>query len=812
MGLASLDAALSGLRTSQQQINVISNNVANVGTPGYSRKILPQSSQAMDGVTVGVATNIIIRNVDLNLERDLWTQISSAGFFDVQQTYLSRIEQFHGDPSKELSIASELSRLQDSFAALANSPEDSFLLKNTVDQAVDTANKIGEFSRLISTLRNDAQSEMLETVNRINDVLIQISELNKQIKTNVNLGRTTALLEDKRSDAVKELSGYLEISFFKRGDGILVVQTNRGQELASEKVTALTFRPTPLSAGTYYPETAAGVYVGDPVTNPVTAVDIADLSPGGKIGGLLELRDTIFPKQMAQIDELAHKLALRMDEQGLRLFTDASGSIPADTAPDATTSPLPTPVEYVGFSAQIRVNQSILNDNTLLQSGTYGGSVKSGSNEVINRIIEYAFGAVEYQEAINEDAATQVDLLNTGGDDLQTWLGLFSSGTLNGARQLSSFSSPAALIASAGGALDPGNDTFRLTFEESRTGTGPVNLDISLGAIADGAGNFVQDLIDHVTTVLIPGLPAPDQAALTALDVQFAEGTNGQITVSSRGSYIVDATNPANPMTQAGLTFLGFSENIGNPVQPTDPYFDIQLGNTPPVRITLEPGDTDADLITKLQAVSGLAVDTTNFALDGLLRLRPGSDYSNPDFGGSLKITGGPFQTSSASYGAPPATTARTSIDDGVSIASALFGTYSVSGGIVTSSSAVTDRGYGSETDGSLAIPRPTLAFRQALLGPGADIESGITGSLTLIDFAQKMVNEHSQQIIQVSSRAEDEQALHDLLETQLMDQSGVNLDEELGHLITVQTAYSASARVLNAVDELFRELLSAIR
>lgn len=811
MGIASLDAALSGLRTSQQQINVIANNVANVGTPGFSRKILPQSSQAMHGVTVGVSTNVIMRNVDVKLERDLWTQVSSTGFFNVQQTYLGRIEQFHGDPAKEMSIASEISRLRDGFSALADSPEDPFLLKNVVDQAVDTAGKIRDFSGLISTLRNDVQSEMQDTVNRANDILTQIADLNKQIKINANMNRTTALLEDKRGDAVKELSGLLEVSFFKRGDGVLVVQTNRGQELASETVTALTFRPYPLSAGNYYPETAAGIYVGDPATNPVSAVDIAGLFPGGKLGGLLELRDQTFPKQMAQLDELAHKLALRMESQGLRLFTDASGSVPADTAPDPSTLPLPTSVEYVGFSARIQVNQNILANHTLLQSGTYGGTINSGSNEVINRVLEYAFGSIDYQEAFNTGTATQVDLLNRGGDDLQTWLGLPSASVLNGGRTLSSFADPASLIASAGGILDPGSDTFRLTFEESRLGAGPVNLDISLGLVADGPGNFVQDLIDHITTVVIPGLAPADASALTAMGVQFEEGANGQLTVRSRGSYVVDATNPANPMTQEGLNFLGLSQNIGNPARPTDPYFDVQVGNAAPVRITVEPGDTHTDLIAKLQAVPGLAVDTANFALDGILRLRPGEDYANPDFGGSLKITGGPFTTGAASYGAPPAASARTGIDDGANIVSALFGTYSVSGGIVQNRTPVSDNAYGSATDGSLGAS-PSLSFRQRLLGPGVNIQAGISGSSSVIDYAQKMVNEHAQQVILVSARMEDEKALHDLLETQLMDQSGVNLDEELGHLITVQTAYSASARVLNAVDELFQELLNAIR
>ena len=226
----------------------------------------------------------------------------------------------------------------------------------------------------------------------------------------------------------------------------------------------------------------------------------------------------------------------------------------------------------------------------------------------------------------------------------------------------------------------------------------------------------------------------------------------------------------------------------------------------------IEPGDTDVELIAKLQAVPGLAVDTVNFALDGLLRLRPGTDFDNPDFGGDIRLIGGPFDTLGAAYGAPPATTARALIDDGVNIVTALFGTYTISGGAVVESSPVTNMNYASETDASLPIPRPTISFREDFLGPGANISTRISGSVALIDFAQKMVNEHSQQLILTDARIEDERALQGALQTQFLDESGVNLDEELGHLIVAQTAYSASARVLTAVDELFQELLNAVR
>ena len=43
------------------------------------------------------------------------------------------------------------------------------------------------------------------------------------------------------------------------------------------------------------------------------------------------------------------------------------------------------------------------------------------------------------------------------------------------------------------------------------------------------------------------------------------------------------------------------------------------------------------------------------------------------------------------------------------------------------------------------------------------------------------------------------------------MDDSGVNIDEELGFLIVVQTAYGASARVITVIKEIFDDLLAVV-
>ena len=50
------------------------------------------------------------------------------------------------------------------------------------------------------------------------------------------------------------------------------------------------------------------------------------------------------------------------------------------------------------------------------------------------------------------------------------------------------------------------------------------------------------------------------------------------------------------------------------------------------------------------------------------------------------------------------------------------------------------------------------------------------------------------------------------IIQRQFSDDSGVNIDEEMSNLIVVQTAYAASARAITAADEMFQELINAIR
>lgn len=793
MAIGSLDSALAGLRIAQQQLNVISTNVSNVGTPGFTRKILPQSTIAIDGVAVGVRADTLIRKVDMNLARDLWTQVSGTSFLSVKADYLDQIQKFHGAPDKKLSVAAEVARLKDSFTSLSDDPGNGFLLKGTVDEAVKVADKINDFAELISQMRNDVQTRTSVAVGEINSNLTLIADLNQQIKSNLRLGKSIAALEDSRDEVVKTLSQQIEITFFTRGDGALVVQTSQGQQLADENAETLYFDPNPVSATSAWPSSAASLYLGGNPADHPTAVDITHTNLGGEIGALFELRDTTLPTYQAQLDEMAHKLALRFEAQGLRLFTDANGAVPANTDPvPSVVTPPGTPVTYVGFSNEIRVNKDILADNSLVRTGTAASDlpVPTGSNQIIRRIVDFAFGTVDHQEAVG---TVDVRANATGGTTMQNWLGLYSKNTLKGRLDMSLYSDVTAIIASGGNVFTPPaapvTDRVRITFQESRTGLGPTTITLDLSdaqtnfPIGPGITNAGDQLVAEINSqIALAGVPA-------GLAASASLSPYGQIVLSSRGTVTVDASSFLGGMRDEGLEFLGLEEGT---FTPTDPWFDVQVGNANAVRVVIEPQDTETQFIDKLEwdagtrtGVPGLFVDVD--AATGVLTLRPGNDDSNggPVFGGDITLTGGPFETLAPAN--PQLAVISPPAGSGLGVVAAIFG----------AADPLTD------------VIHP--AFKEDNLGPDLGVDLGITGSPALVDFGQKIVNRHAEDINLVDAQYEDEKSFHDLLQRQLLDESGVNLDEEMAHLIVIQTAFAAAARTVTAVDDMFKELLNAI-
>lgn len=785
MATGALGSALSGLQLAQQQLSVLSNNIANASTPGYTRKILPQNAQAINGEFVGVRAEILTRYVDTNLQRDLWTQVSVSGFSAVQEQYLSNVDEFHGNIDSGTNIAAKLTQLRDSFSSLSDNPSDTFLQERTLSAAKNTVSQINDFAKFVQNQRNDVVDDLDASIDQVNSLLSRIADFNAQTIGAANVGRSTAHVEDLRDSAIEELSSLIDISFFRRSDGAVVIQTRRGSLLADERAMSLHYNRKPVSELSYYPNNISAISLGDP-SKTLNTPDITDeLSTGGKIGGLIELRDQTFPEYSSQIDELAHKLALRFDEQGLRLFTDPNGLVPNNDDPDTVTS---TPVSYVGFASRIEVNSSILADSSLIQAGTLTNRdqpVSTGSNEIIQRVLNFTFGEEELEVA--QGARDIVSTIAPPNDNLQNWLGLSSKNSLLGAVDLTSYG--AVDISEAPGSPfvnvvpPPGppyaNNDLNIRLFNGVDDTGLINIDLDAAAIAFPIGGAVTDAGEQVRLYLEAQVNAAIGA--TSISAVVSLTPSGQLKIDSNSNIQIDA----GTMGQDGLDFLGLSAGTFNA---EDPYISVQVGTNPVQKIIIDSDDTHLDLLDKMNfngpidpggGVSGLyaVIDVAT----GQLMVRPGTDNTVSDdftYGGALKITGGPFITQGAADAVTP---------DGVGIVEALFG-----------------------------VPDPITstahaAFKTEDLGPGLGRETKIKTATTLIGFSEKMINRQISDLQTVRATNKEEVLFKETLDTQFKNISGVNVEQELANLIVVQNAFAASAKMIGIIDELFDKLFQSI-
>jgi flagellar hook-associated protein 1 FlgK len=110
------------------------------------------------------------------------------------------------------------------------------------------------------------------------------------------------------------------------------------------------------------------------------------------------------------------------------------------------------------------------------------------------------------------------------------------------------------------------------------------------------------------------------------------------------------------------------------------------------------------------------------------------------------------------------------------------------------------------------AAGTPHVPFRQLELGPSVNIDSRLPTTAAIGDYAAKMIAFQASEHNEVSARMKFETEFQNALQTRMLDESGVDLDAEVSKLQQLQTSYAASAQMLNTVQQMFRELIEAVR
>jgi flagellar hook-associated protein 1 FlgK len=342
-------AATSGLRAAQTGIDLVSRNVANATTVGYTRKTVPQSPLIVGGEGQGVQLGLIQRQVNERLQIEVRKGISETATLEVQDDFLSRFELAFGKPGDNTTISNYLHAMADAFRQLATNPDVITTQTTVVSKAEVLANGLNSLADRVQGLRTEAEDQIKTSVETINAKLKAIDDLNTQIAQATSLGQSTPDLEDRRDQFLNDLAKEIDISYYKRSNGEIWIQTKNGVALLDVSVHTVSFNSTPVITPLQsYPLGLDGVVVdGQDITPDIT---------GGRLRGLFDLRDTILPQAQLQLDTLAANLTTTLTGQDLELFNDNGAAFNV-----ANTT---------GFANRISVNQTVKDNPWRTRDGT----------------------------------------------------------------------------------------------------------------------------------------------------------------------------------------------------------------------------------------------------------------------------------------------------------------------------------------------------------------------------------------------------------------------------------------------------------
>jgi flagellar hook-associated protein 1 FlgK len=80
----------------------------------------------------------------------------------------------------------------------------------------------------------------------------------------------------------------------------------------------------------------------------------------------------------------------------------------------------------------------------------------------------------------------------------------------------------------------------------------------------------------------------------------------------------------------------------------------------------------------------------------------------------------------------------------------------------------------------------------------------------TLLSYMRQFVGQQGAAADSAKQLADGQNVVLNTLDKKMSDASGVNMDDEMAHLLSLQNAYSANARVMSTVNELYKTLMQA--
>lgn len=300
----SFDIGISGLNAAQKAFEVIGNNISNAATEGYHRQrldLVPAYASQVGAVLVGGGVDVaeVTRMVDLLLENEILRQQSSLGQISQEVDTLRTVETAFGELSAGSSLNQAIDNFFNSLRDLSAHPSEVVWQQKVVTAAETLANQFKSLEAFVDNLDTQIELEAEYTIKEINNLVNTIAQLNYEIEKQVIASGQANNLCDERDQCITKLSGLISVQTQARENGVVDVS----------------IAGIPVLTGTYSIELEVGTKENIGMGITVAGEDnyYTDIQ-GGKLGGLLSLKNDIIAGIGSDLDTLAGALIQQVNQ------------------------------------------------------------------------------------------------------------------------------------------------------------------------------------------------------------------------------------------------------------------------------------------------------------------------------------------------------------------------------------------------------------------------------------------------------------------------------------------------------------------
>ncbi len=701
-------SALSALKTNSAALGVVSNNVSNINTAGYARRVVNEQTLSAGGQLMGVDIASVQRVADQFLQQETLSASGTASQYDTMAGLFTQLNGLLGAPGDNQSLATGLTNLSAAFATASQAPGSSSSHTAIFNSLQSVSSDITNVSNSITSLQGQIDGQVVSSISPTNALIKQVFDLNQQIKTANAAGDTSSALLDQRDVALSSLSKTMGIKVTQQSDGSVNVATTDGINLVSNTYATLSYSGGGKN-GAY-----GNIQIQDisPVSGQALGQSVA-LDPhlgSGTLKGLIDMRDQTLGGLAQSLGNFSQNV-----EQAFNAQSNVNAAYPP-------------PASLTGRDT------GLLAADALNFSGKTTIAVTDPSGNLVSRV-DVNFGA----GTLSVDGGPTASIGAT--------LGSFTTAlnTALGANGSASFSAGKLSISASG---SNGVVVQEDASTPSARGGLPFSQLVGLNDLFQSAA----------PSTLATGLSGSDASGLAA---------GGQIAMSLKGPD-GDIVKQVSVTTVAGMTIANVATALNS-----------AMGGA--ATFTLKSDGSIATATSALYPSYQLNVttDTTQRGVTGM------------SFTQLFGIGANQTANQAASFTVVPAIAGA---PQRIGLATPGITSGTVAGGTVV---------LGGDNSGAIALQNVITKTRS--FSAAGDIAAQ-TASLS--DYAATFYQNVSTQSNNVTQNQTTQDDRLTQAQTRQSSDAGVNLDEELTHLSTYQQAYSAGARILSVVDQLYTTLL----